>query len=75
MKSQICIYILYLIYKDNIRKNNKSWTTKPVDITTYCKKKSNMINEIRFMSTFISSKVLIFFFFIILNYINSLSTF
>jgi hypothetical protein len=42
--------------EDNIRKNNKSWTTKPVDITTYCKKKSNMINEIRFMSTFISSK-------------------
>ncbi|ORX47652.1 hypothetical protein BCR36DRAFT_413592 [Piromyces finnis] len=39
------------------RKHNKAWTTKPVDITHYCrKKKESNMNEIRFLSEFISSK-------------------
>ncbi|KAG4102045.1 hypothetical protein H8356DRAFT_931630 [Neocallimastix lanati (nom. inval.)] len=39
--------------------HNKSWSTKPVDITPYCKKKgiqNNTINEIKFRSMFISSR-------------------
>ncbi|ORX76195.1 zf-MIZ-domain-containing protein [Anaeromyces robustus] len=42
--------------QDIIRKHNKSWSTKPADLTNYCKKKNNPTNEVRLLSTFISSK-------------------
>jgi len=62
-----------LIQKDSKRKNNKAWSTKPTDITDYCKKKkggsnNTLVNEVRFLSTFISSKVIVLN--IIFNTIN-----